>query len=89
MKTKFNTMGLTEFWMSVKDEYPLIGGKAQRILIPFATPYLCEAGFSAVAVIISKYGSKINVEEEMRMDVSCLIPRFEKICRDQQTHPFH
>jgi hypothetical protein len=24
-------------------EYPLLSGKAQRILIPFATSYLCEA----------------------------------------------
>jgi hypothetical protein len=39
LKTKFSTMELTKFWMwmSVKDEYPLISGRAQRILIPFAT----------------------------------------------------
>jgi hypothetical protein len=42
-------MELTEFWMSVKDEYPLLSGKAQRILILFTTSYLCEVGFSAVA----------------------------------------
>ena len=30
------------------------------------TSYLCENGFPAVAVIKSKYSSKINVEQEMR-----------------------
>jgi hypothetical protein len=40
-----------------------------RIFIPFATSYLCEAGFSAATVIKSKYRSKINVEQEMRVAV--------------------
>jgi hypothetical protein len=51
--------------MSVDDEYPLLRGKALRILIPFATSYLCEVGFSAVAVTKSKYRVKINMEKEM------------------------
>ena len=41
LKTKFSSMELTEFWISVKYEYPLLSGKAQRILIPFVTSYLC------------------------------------------------
>lgn len=82
-------MELTDFWISVKDEYPLLSDKAQRILITFATSYLCEAGFSAVAVIKSKYRAKINVEQEMRVAVSSLIQRFEKIFSEQQAHPSH
>ncbi|XP_075048007.1 zinc finger BED domain-containing protein 5-like [Mixophyes fleayi] len=74
LKVKFSSMGLEEFWISIKDEYPMISTKAQRILVPFATTYLCEAGFSAVAVIKSKYRSKINVEQEMWVAVSKLIP---------------
>jgi zinc finger BED domain-containing protein 5/7/8/9 len=89
LKTKFSSMDLTKFWISIKDEYPLLSDKAQRILIPFSTSYLCEAGFSAVAVIKSKYRTKINVEKEMRVAVSCLIPRFEKMCSDMQAHPSH
>jgi hypothetical protein len=61
---------------------PLLSGKAQSILIPFATSYLCEAGFSAVAVIKSKYRAKISAEKEMRVAVSSLIPGFEKMCGD-------
>ncbi|KAL4101100.1 hypothetical protein QTP88_012347 [Uroleucon formosanum] len=89
LKTKFSSMDLTKFWISIKDEYPLLSDKAQRILIPFSTSYLCEAGFSAFAVIKSKYRTKINVEKEMRVAVSCLIPRFEKMCSDMQAHPSH
>jgi hypothetical protein len=39
LKTKFSTMEFTEFWMSVKDGYPLLSDKAQRILITFATSH--------------------------------------------------
>ncbi|XP_063786065.1 protein FAM200A-like [Pseudophryne corroboree] len=86
LKVKFSSMGLEEFWISIKDEYPMLSAKAQQILVSFATTYLCEAGFSAVAVIKSKYCSKINVEEEIRGAVSKLIPRFEKLCSAQQAH---
>jgi hypothetical protein len=61
----------------VKREYPEISCKALLVLIPFATSYTCEAGFSAVAVIKSKYRSKINVEKEMCVAVSKMLPRFE------------
>lgn len=89
LKLKFVSMELSDFWISVKEEYPLLSCKALRILIPFATSYLCEAGFSAVAVIKSKYRSKINVEQEMRVAISNFIPRFEKLCSEQQAHPSH
>jgi hypothetical protein len=72
-KARFGSTELTEFW----------------ILIPFSTSYLCEAGFSAVAIITSKYRAKINVEKEMRVAVSNLIPRFETMCSDLQPHPSH
>ncbi|XP_076347930.1 protein FAM200A-like [Tachypleus tridentatus] len=89
LKTKFGGMQRTEFWISLKDEYPLLSAKAQRIIIPFATSYFFEAGFSAVAVIKSKNRAKINVEQEMRVVVSNLIPRFEKLCCARQAHTSH
>jgi len=41
------------------------------------------AGFSALALMKSKYRSKINVEKE----ISSLILRFKKMCGNQQAHP--
>jgi len=70
---QFSSYSLLGFWNSIKDEYPEVSNKALRILIPFATLYLCEAGFSAVAVLKSKYRSKLNVEKEMRVAVTTLI----------------
>lgn len=65
LKMRFQVQSLPEFWCKIK-EYPEISMRALHILIPFATTYLCEAGFSAVAVIKSKYRSKVNIEREMR-----------------------
>ncbi|CAK1595799.1 unnamed protein product [Parnassius mnemosyne] len=45
--------------------------------------------FSAVAVIKNKYRSKINVEKEIRVAISKLEPRFEKLCSEKQAHPSH
>jgi hypothetical protein len=82
-------MSLPGFWSSVKREYPEISCKALRILISFATSYLCEGGFSAVAVIKSKYRSKLNVEKEMRVAVSKMSSRFELLCHGKEAHPSH
>ena len=51
--------------------------------------YLCEAGFSAVAVIKSKYRNKIDIEREMRVAISNIAPRFDKISVEQQAHCSH
>lgn len=89
LKSKFLSSSLSQFWTSVKQEYPDVANKALHILIPFATSYLCEAGFSAVAVIKTKYRSKVNVEKEMRIAISKLVPRFEYLMNSKQAHPSH
>jgi hypothetical protein len=63
LRMQFSSYSLLGFWNNIKDEYPEVSNKALRILIPFATSYLCEAGFSAVAVLKSKYRSKLNVDK--------------------------
>jgi len=61
-----------------------------RILIPFAVSYLCEAGFSAVVVLKSKYRSKqTQREKEMRVAVTTLISNFETLIHGKQAHCLH
>nr|CAH7732526.1 unnamed protein product [Callosobruchus chinensis] len=60
LKLQYDKDKLLEFWISVSHEYRTISTAALRVLLPFATSYLCETGFSAVAVIKNKYRSKIN-----------------------------
>ncbi len=46
LEAKFRTVSLTIFWSDIFDEYPNLSKQAIRILLPFATNYLCESGFS-------------------------------------------
>lgn len=85
----FTSQALSEFWLSVEKQYPLLGQKAIRILLPFATSYLCETGFSAVAALKTKYRSQLNIEQELRVAVSCFKPRFEKLCTAKHAHCSH
>jgi hypothetical protein len=45
LRMQFSSYSLLGFWNSIKDEYPEVNNKVLRILIPFDTSYLCEAGF--------------------------------------------
>ena len=65
LKRKFNSVNLTNFWISLNGEYPALTKKTLRIPVPFATSYLYEAGFFAMAVTKFKYLSRIDVEREM------------------------
>jgi hypothetical protein len=48
-------------------ELPHLSRKALNILLPFATSYLCETGFSAVAAIRTKYFSTMKLENYLRV----------------------
>ena len=48
LKISFMQQQLSKFWLTIASEYPLLSQKAVKILLPFATTYLCEAEFSAL-----------------------------------------
>ena len=80
---------LFEFWSSVSHEYRAISTAALKVLLSFATSYLCATDLSALAVIKNKYRSKIDLEKEMGEAISKLEPRFQKLCSEKQAHPSH
>ncbi|XP_057706890.1 zinc finger BED domain-containing protein 5 [Corythoichthys intestinalis] len=88
-RLSFTSQTLSEFWLSVDRQYPLLGQKAMSILLPFATSYLCEIGFSAVAALKTKHRSQLNIEQELRVALSCFKPRFEKLCSTKRAHCSH
>ena len=59
------------------------------MIIPFATSYLCEAIFSAMAVIKTKDRTRIKVERDIRVAVSKIVPRFDELCKNKQAHTSH
>ena len=56
---KFHRLGfaeksLDEFWLSLKQLFPALSLKAVKIILPFASSWFCEFGFSALTEIKSK-----------------------------------
>lgn len=56
LKAKFQlSSSKSQFWLYVKNEYPLLSEKAMKVLIQFSTTYLCEKTFSSVTIIKTQY----------------------------------
>lgn len=89
LRLRFPSMPLSQFWLEVEKQYPLIGQRGVGVLLPFATSYLCEIGFSAVAALKTKHRSQLNIEPDLRVAVSSIQPRFEEMCNMKQAHCSH
>ena len=68
-------VSLAHFWLSVETEFPHLAKKAVNVLIPFTSTYLCEYGFSALTLIKSKYRSRLQPEDDLRLFLSTLHSR--------------
>jgi zinc finger BED domain-containing protein 5/7/8/9 len=88
-KAKHKSVTLVEFWIQMKSEYPDLFDKALRILLPFATSYLCESGFSALTTIKTKHRARLSVEDDLRLCLSRLSPRYDKLCDETQAQGSH
>ena len=80
---------LSSFWIKVYQEKPILGGEALKALLPFATTYLCEAGFSALAVTKTKYRNRLQPEDDLRCSLSSKSPRFEELIKTIQCQGCH
>ena len=85
----FHQNALASFWLGVVDEYPLLSQKATKILLPFATTYVCETAFSALTNMKTKYRSRLAVESDLRVYFLRIAPRIDKLCSHKQPHPSH
>jgi len=63
--------------------------KAITILLPFATTYLCETGFSAYAATKTKYRNRLNVEPDLRIQLSKIEPDIAKLSKNKQPQNSH
>ena len=76
IKEKFKTKrSLSEFWCQLKDEFKVLSDKAKITLLPFATIYLCESGFSAYVSTKTKYRSCLNLHGGADKSLSRLTSR--------------
>ena len=88
-KTYFSSMSVTKFWIKSLQSYPVLSEIALRLILPFPTTYLCEAGFSSLLVIKSKYRSRLAAENDLRCALPKTAPRISDLARKKQAHPSH
>jgi len=54
LQSRLAEKSLDEFWISVNKLYPAISLKAIKLILPFASSWFCEFGFSALTEIKTK-----------------------------------
>ena len=48
------------FWISIKNEYPLLSQKALQILLPFSSTYLCKTEIPVMTALKSKQRNRLH-----------------------------
>lgn len=93
LKMRFDEMSLSKldiFWISVESEYPTIHRKAMNILLQFSTSYMCEQAFSCLRSIKTKDRNRLlSVEDEIRVCISKIRPRFHRLYSKKQAQISH
>ena len=69
-KDNFKELDLVAFWAKYLFVYPLISTQAFRVLFMFGSTYFCEAAFSTLVAIKTKYKNKLDVEGDLRSSLS-------------------
>jgi len=86
----FSKQTLCDFWIRTRNEYPILSELALDKLLPFCTTYLCKAAFSKITTSKSKNRSSLEtVDDALRPELSCIIPRMDHLCKKHQAHPSH
>ncbi|XP_059213683.1 SCAN domain-containing protein 3-like [Centropristis striata] len=89
LKSTFETTTLPVFWIKVMAEYPEIATAALKTLLPFPTSYLCESGFSAVTATKTKQRSRLNISNTLRVSLSPITPRWDRLVAEKQAQGSH
>ena len=64
------TSNLHTFWIQLKALYPEIVTKALKSLLPFLTPCLCKAGFSAVTATKTRLWTRLDISDTLQVSLS-------------------
>ncbi len=69
-KDLYEEKSLNLFWCSVHQSYPKVSEIALRLLLPFSTTYLCEAGFSTLLQIKNTSRNRLDVDPDIASDTT-------------------
>ncbi|XP_052821865.1 protein ZBED8 [Octopus bimaculoides] len=83
-KEDFKELDLETLWINYLPVYPLISHQALRILATFGSTYLCEAAFSTLIAVKTKYRNRLNVERDLHCALPGIQPRIQDLVAKKQ-----
>ncbi|XP_067943251.1 protein FAM200A-like [Watersipora subatra] len=89
LKDDFKELFIEHFWVQVQRLYPNISLAAFKMLIPFASTYLCESALPAMLTIKSKSRNRLKVEADLRCALSTTTPNIKILVSSKQTQKSH
>ena len=89
LRVTFKALSLPQYWLYVQKDYPALAERAQKSLLPFATTYLCESGFSTMKVLNTKQRARLQMENDIHLALTNLKPTIDNLCRSHRAHPSH
>ena len=85
----FKEKSLTQFWCAMYQSYSKVSMTALRVLVPFASTYLCEAGFSTLVTLKTKNRNRLDVRDDMRLALTNVRPRISRLAAQMQHQASH
>ncbi|XP_076039422.1 zinc finger BED domain-containing protein 5-like [Oratosquilla oratoria] len=85
----FMVKSVTQFWCTMYQPYSKVSMIAFCVLVPFASTYLCEAGFSTLVNIKTKNRNRLDVGDDMRLALTNFRPRISKLAAEMQHQASH
>ncbi|XP_076339961.1 zinc finger BED domain-containing protein 5-like [Tachypleus tridentatus] len=85
----FKVKSVTQFWCAMYQSYSKVSMIALRVLVPFASTYLCEAGFSTLVNIKTKNRNRLGVGDDMRLALTNARLRISKLAAEMQHQASH
>jgi len=90
LQLQFASQDLNKFWIARKNEYGSLVTEALKILIPFATSYLYEKGFSSMMAIKTKYRNRLlSLKNNLLLCVSDVEPQIKQLLNVKQIQRSH
>ncbi|XP_053117964.1 zinc finger MYM-type protein 6-like [Hemicordylus capensis] len=89
LQSAFQSMPIAQFWIKLKDEYEILHKKAMKILLPFSSTYLCEVGFSSMSLIKTKTRNRLEITNSLRLALTKIAPRIERLVKTRQDQCSH
>ena len=88
LRSDFNSKNVAQFWYFLTQAYCRLIKSAMVGLIPFATTYFCEPGFSALLAIKTKQPNRLVAKDNMRVALSKIIPQLRVLVENKQQQSF-